>query len=550
MNSVAHAPTASFLRHCSIRCVLGCSVAAAWFTCAAPSATAADEPAATVTKPVYPVLIRNEHGPLLRIAIDVPDGQDVSLQSLSVSTDGTDDLADIESLTLFSTGTDTAFSADDPVGDPQPAAGQIVFRVVRGLQSGQNVFWVSCRLADDADLLHHVALACPQIETSAGSIAPNDEAPGLRHRIGVALRKHNDDGVHTYRIPALTTTLSGTLLCVYDMRRQKGRDLQGDIDIGLSRSTDGGKTWTPVQVIMDMGEYGGLPQDQNGCSDPGIIVDRETGEIFCFAVWMNGKPGKHQWRDDGSEPGFEIGKAAQFLLVRSTDDGLTWSQPENLTRKLKEESWWLFAPSPQSGFTMPDGTLVMPVDARTGRGAMETFATIMTSTDHGRTWRVGAPGYRGGNECQAALLGDGSIMLNIRNDHERYRAVVVTHDLGQTWQPHPTSRNTLIEPNCNGSLLRVEYEEHGESKHVLLFANPHTQKGRTHHTLQVSFDDGLTWPESHHRLLDEGRGAGYPSLTQIDAAHVGIVYEGSQSHLTFEKFAIAELLQPPSAVTD
>ena len=79
---------------------------------------------------------------------------------------------------------------------------------------------------------------------------------------------------------------------------------------------------------------------------------------------------------------------------------------------------------------------------------------------------------------------------------------------------------------------------------MLLFANPHSQKGRTHHTIQVSFDDGRTWPESHHRLLDEGRGAGYPSLTRVDDEHVGIVYEGSQSHLVFERISLTELLGP------
>ena len=42
------------------------------------------------------------------------------------------------------------------------------------------------------------------------------------------------------------------------------RDLQEDIDIGLSRSTDCGQTWEPVKVIMDMGEYGSLPQALNG----------------------------------------------------------------------------------------------------------------------------------------------------------------------------------------------------------------------------------------------------------------------------------------------
>ena len=140
------------------------------------------------------------------------------------------------------------------------------------------------------------------------------------------------------------------------------------------------------------------------------------------------------------------------MMVRSKDDGLTWTKPENLTRKLKKEAWWLLAPSPQQGINLADGTLVMPAQGRDEKG--EPFATIMISRDHGATWTVGTPAYSGGNECQAVQLGDGSIMLNMRNDHERYRAVYVTKDLGKTWQPHETNRKTLIEPNCNGSLRR------------------------------------------------------------------------------------------------
>ncbi|MFN9975286.1 MAG: exo-alpha-sialidase, partial [Phycisphaerae bacterium] len=185
----------------------------------------------------------------------------------------------------------------------------------------------------------------------------------------------------------------------------------------------------------------------------------------------------------------------------------------------------------------------MPVQGRTGREGTATFATIMISRDHGKTWKVGQPAYAGGNECQAAVLSDGSIMLNIRNDHDRFRAVAVTNDLGETWTDHSTSRNTLIEPNCNGSLLRFDQklkpgsaEASGLTRPLLLFANPHTQKVRTHHTIQVSTDDGRTWPDAHHLLLDEGRGAGYPSMTQIDDQQVGIVYEGSQAHLVFQRF--------------
>lgn len=513
----------------------------------ADSADAAQGLTAIVTHPIHPLLIRNEQGPMLRISVDVESGVAASVRSLEFSLAGTNELGDIESLTLFATGKNDLFSPAVPVGDSVKPATMMTFDVNQPLHEGKNVFWLACRLKDSADLRHQIAVRCTSLATTVGKVTPRDDSPGVRQRIGVALRKHNDDGVHTYRIPALTTTAKGTLLCVYDMRRRMGRDLQEDIDIGLSRSTTGGATWEPAKVIMDMGEYGGLPQEQNGCSDPGIIVDRQTGDIFCFAVWMNGKPGKHQWNDDGSEPGFEIGKAAQFLMVRSQDDGVTWSKPENLTRKLKQETWWLLAPSPQSGFQLSEGTLVMPVQGRDGGERLETFATVMISRDHGQTWTVGQPGYHGGNECQAALLGDGSLMLNVRNDHERFRAVVVTKDLGQTWQPHPTSRKTLIEPNCNGSLLRADYDRQGQKNHVLLFANPHTQQGRTHHTLQVSFDDGMTWPETHHRLLDEGRGAGYPSLTQIDGEYVGLVYEGSQSQLVFQKFEIANLLEPTAA---
>ncbi len=497
---------------------------------------------ASTTQRVHPVLIRNDHNALLQVVVEVKHKQDVRVRSVGFSLDGTDNLSDLESLELFYTGEKREFAPETAFGKPVQPAARISFHGDQILRAGTHVFWLSCRLRSKAGLSRKVDAACTSIDTTAGKLTPRDQSPGVRKRIGIALRRHNDDGVHTYRIPALATTPKGTLLCVYDVRRRKRRDLQEDIDIGLSRSTDGGRTWEPMRAIMDMGEYGGLPQEQNGVSDPGIVVDQQTGEIFCGAVWMWGKPGKHQWRGDGSEPGYEIGKSAQFLMVRSTDDGRTWTKPQNMTRKLKKAEWILFAPAPQQGITLRDGTLVMPGEGRDEKDRM--FSTLIVSRDHGSTWTVGSPAAIGNTECQAVQLDDGSIMLNARTERPtKFRSVYVTDDLGRTWRPHPTHRKALIEPNCNGSLFRFDYQEKGQPKHVLLFANPHSQTGRDHHSIQVSFDEGRTWPEKYRLLLDEGRGNGYPSITRIDDEHIGIVYEGSQSNLVFEKISLDELLE-------
>ena len=518
---------------------------------------------ATAVQRVHPVLLRNDHNALIQVVLEV-SSQPARVTAFTFSLSGTDDLADLDSLRLFYSAeqrpqqldnvrSGISFSGDRvavreqllgaPFGSPSRPTTEVTFRGERSLAVGHHVFWMSCKLRRGADLTHRVDAHCRSIQTSAGKISVRDTTPGIRKRIGIALRKSLDDGVHTCRIPALATTPRGTLLCVYDLRRQKRRDLQEDIDIGLSRSTDGGRSWEPVRVIMDMGRYGGLPQSQNGCSDPGIVVDPETGEIFCAAVWMWGKPGKHQWSEDGSEPGFEIGKSAQFLMVRSRDDGRTWTKPQNMTRQLKRPEWILLAPSPQQGLSLRDGTLILLGEGRDEKDRM--FSALIVSRDHGATWTVGAASATGNGECQAVQRSDGSILLNARTARPtKFRSVWITDDLGQTWRPHETHRQTLIEPNCNGSLYRFAYQQNGKPRHVLLFANPHSQTGRDHHSIQVSFDEGRSWPSRYRRLLDEGRGNGYPSLSRIDDAHVGIVYEGSQSHLVFQKLSIDELTRP------
>jgi len=65
---------------------------------------------------------------------------------------------------------------------------------------------------------------------------------------------------------------------------------------------------------------------------------------------------------------------------------------------------------------------------------------------------------------------------------------------------------------------------------------------RSHDTLQVSFDDGATWPREYDLLLDAGFGWSYPCLIRIDAGHIGIVYAGSQAQIQFQILPFNEIL--------
>ena len=514
-----------------------------------------------------PVLINKEDNPVLRICIHHPGSENgITITEINLSLDGTTDPGDIEQVKIYDCGTDSLFCDARMFGRPEPPEKILHFAGRAALKKGDHYFWVSFKLKSHANLLHRIDAGCLSIHTAQGEVlTANESSPPVVQRIGLALRKHGEDGADTYRIPGLAVTPRGTLLAIYDVRRNSSRDLQGDIDIGLSRSIDGGQSWEPMRIVLDMDRWGGLPEKYNGVSDANILVDKNTGEIFVAGLWMYGvldnngrwveglnkesKAWNHQWRDKGSQPGFGVKQTAQFLIARSGDDGKSWSAPENLTQRLKDESWWLFAPAPGNGITMADGTLVMPAQGRDDKGI--PFSNIIWSRNHGKSWTVSRPAGHNTTESAVVQLKDGRIMLNMRDNRNRKekgagngRAIAVSDDLGKTWTEHPASHHALIEPVCMASLIRHEYHDRdGKLKSILLFSNPDNKYARKSISIKVSLDDGMTWPEKYWLLLDAGRGRGYSCLASIDEKYIGILYEGSQADMTFEKIGLEEILR-------
>lgn len=323
-----------------------------------------------------------------------------------------------------------------------------------------------------------------------------------------------NDGYHTYRIPALAVTKKGTVLAFCEGRKNSAGD-SGDIDLLVKRSTDNGKTWNKQQTVWDDGP--------NCCGNPCVVADKETGTIWLLACWNRGDD------HEGAIIAQKSKDMRRVFAIRSDDDGLTWSKPEEITKDVKKANWTWYATGPGNGIQIEHGNhkgrLVIPCD-HIEAGTKRYFSHVIYSDDHGRTWKLGGSTPKDKvNECAVVELTGGRLMLNMRNyDRSQHaRQSALSDDGGITWkdQKHEPS---LIEPICQAAILRHRWPQ-GEKPGMIVFSNPASTGGRVKLTVRASFDDGVTWPVS--KLLFDGPG-GYSDLATLANGRIACFYEGGE----------------------
>ena len=509
-----------------------------------------------------PILIEREDNVLFYLRIDAVESKMLNELKFKFSDDV--NLQEIASIKLYYGGTEAVQRSDQiyfspveyisshSVGKTLKANSSYSIKVVEQkhpqhkvvlspnykLFPGINYFWVSLEMKPSASILSKVAIALTSTQVDYKDAPLLFDSKAAPHRMGVGVRHAGDDGVAAFRIPGLVTSNQGTLLGVYDVRYNSSVDLQEHIDVGVSRSLDKGQTWEKMIIPMTFGENGGMPQAQNGVGDPSILVDTQTGTIWIVAAWTHGMGNRRAWLN--SQDGMSKDRTAQLVLSKSSDDGKTWSQPINITRQVKDASWKFLLQGPGRGITMMDGTLVFPIQYIDSTDIPN--AGIMYSRDRGKTWHIHKHARTNTTEAQVAEVSPGVLMLNMRDNRGGSRAVAVTTDLGQTWKEHPSSRSVLQEPVCMASLIKVEAKDNVYGKNILLFSNPNTKEGRHHITIKASLDGGLTFPTEYNVMLDEAHGWGYSCLSMIDNETVGILYESSVAHMTFQAVPLSDIL--------
>lgn len=510
-----------------------------------------------------PVLIERQDNELFNLRIDATQSQVLNDVKLSFGKEV--NLNEIEAVKLYYGGTEsserkgkTYFAPVDYIPSNTPgktlAANpsysilkaevkapkrDVVLKVDQKLYPGVNYFWVSLQMKPTASVLAKVSVEMTGVTMDNRTAPVKVVCKADTHYMGVGVRHAGDDGVAAYRIPGLATSNKGTLLGVYDVRHNNSADLQEYVEIGLSRSTDGGQTWEKMRIPMSFGEHEGLPKAQNGVGDPAILVDRKTGTIWIIAAWTHGMGNGRAWWN--SQPGMDMHHTAQLMLVKSNDDGKTWSEPINITEQVKDPSWYFLLQGPGRGISMDDGTLVF-ASQYIGSDRIPN-AGIIYSKDHGKTWHISSLARTNTTESQVAEIEPGVLMLNMRDNRGGSRAVSTTTDMGKTWKEHVSSRTSLQEPVCMASLISVKAKDNVLGKDILLFSNPNDTKNRHSITIKASLDGGVTWLPENQLLLDAGWGWGYSCLTMIDKETVGILYESSVAHMTFQAIKLKDIIK-------
>lgn len=369
-----------------------------------------------------------------------------------------------------------------------------------------------------------LALAATLVPLHLGGAAAAAPRLGVRY---TTVFEQGEAGYHTFRVPAVAQAADGTLLAFAEGRVASASD-DGDIDLVMKRSTDGGATWGPVEVVVDDGA--------NKFGNPVPVLDRTTGRLVLNTTRTGG---------DVTSDDVRCGRAdatqtrRSFVLV-SDDHGASWSDPVDITADVRPERWRHFVGGPGHAIQLTRGEhagrLVIPgnhsVAPPEGSGIdcldNRLFgAHSLYSDDGGDTWHLGGvdtplTGVVNPNESTAAELSDGRVYFNARDQHGSSpgsRAATTSSDGGASFDHPYREVPDLVAPVVQGSVLSLATAV-GE---VLVFSAPGSPDARVDLTLSVSRDDAASWRAGP--VIHQGP-AGYSDLVQIEpTGALGVLYE-------------------------
>ncbi|MBS1497438.1 MAG: exo-alpha-sialidase [Bacteroidetes bacterium] len=494
-------------------------------------------PTITVTQTQLPAGQGDVNQRILLINITGASG---TLNTISVTMNGTTSIANVSTVKIYATGTSNRFATTTLFGSIAAASGTLAITGTNTLVNGSNnYFWLAYDVVAGATEGNVLDATCTSIKiggatTSVPSGNPAGSSPILLANKPVFLSNDvvTDGGSSKssqyFRIPAIITAANGDLVTATDARFTSASDLPSKADIVIKRSTDKGQTWLAPQTIADLGS-------SIGAGDASLILDKTNNNIICLFASNNGLA--------ASTPSNPI----RLRMCKSTDNGVTWAAPVDITNQIygsgcsdpTRKNWyavWVASgrqlqlnSGPKSGRLMA-AVGVIPDNG----GTAHLNNTVIYSDDHGTTWNVvnALTNVNSGDESKLVQLNNGNIMMSSRTNTAGPRKFRTSTDLGATWGAQVAQSN-INDPRCDGDFVRFASTNTGDNMDILLHTLPDNSASRQNLTVFISLDEGQTWPSK--KTVFPGL-AQYSSITRLSDNTIGMYYEMADPGAPFEMY--------------
>lgn len=331
----------------------------------------------------------------------------------------------------------------------------------------------------------------------------------------VTVFRPGEGGYEAFRAPAVVRTGDGTLVAFAEAHKDGSID-NGDVDIVLKRSEDGGVSWTALAQLWSDAD--------NSCCSPAPVFDAQRGRLLLVATWNKGTDNEDRIRENASED------TRRVYVLHSDDGGRSWSEAREISGQVRQDDWTWYTTGPGHAIQLASGEhagrIVVPCShTRYVDGIVLGHSHLIYSDNGGRDWHIGGVA-QSGSECAVAELRDGSLIVNMRefkfhknSSIKNLRQVAFSVDGGETLGG-AFSDEGLPEPVCQGAM--VGYPLKSKKKSGLLFCNPASKTGRKDFTVKYSEDAGRSWKAIYHSPFAM---AGYSDMAVLANGSVAVLYE-------------------------
>ncbi|MEV8625941.1 LamG-like jellyroll fold domain-containing protein [Streptomyces sp. NPDC051079] len=375
-------------------------------------------------------------------------------------------------------------------------------------------------------------------------------------------------GYGCFRIPTLVKTAKGSLLAFAEGRTSPSCADRGPIDIVMRRSTNDGRTWSPIRVVLSGTETD--PDAPHVRGNPSPVAD-EDGTVLLLS---------------NSETSTPVSTRMSWVQ-QSDDDGLSFGAPRAVPRLTTSGRKW-FGTGPSHGIQIQEGPhagrLVVGAyeTASDTAGAEDQRAGVLYSDDHGRNWTASVtensflraedlpalppgttadtPVAKPGEPVVAELPG-GQVYVSARSPYDvrvsatdatqveghRTHTSAVDDTTGALKVPKLGLTRGFKGPDVQVGLLAPRQTYRSRPGDLLLMSTPSHMTLRQGMRIRYSDDRGETWQDAPGGQVAKvlGDRAGYSDLAELSAGEIGMVHEGGQTfsaeHVYFTRFTVGEL---------